>query len=74
MTPEQRTAARQRLQKRIGMPYTRSFRYTAAGNAKVAEAMRRMLVDGFDWTPAITAGDMELVTLPSFKDFAERHR
>lgn len=74
MTPEQRTAARQRLQKRIGMPYTRSIEYTKSGEVKVARSFTDLLLSGNAAVPAFEPDDMRLVPLPSFRDFAERHR
>lgn len=74
MTPEQRTAARHRLQKRIGMPYTRSIAYTKSGEAKIAQSFTDLVLFGNTTLPAFESDDMRFVTLPSFQDFAERHR
>lgn len=74
MTPEQRTAARHRLQKRIGMPYTRSIAYTKSGEAKLVQSFINAMLYGIPSTPAFEPDDTRPVTLPSFQDFAERHR
>lgn len=79
MTPEQRTAARQRLQKRIGMPYEYALRLSEDAERRLAESMIEVLLYGSSFVtyhlpPAGAPPDLVIKDLPTFRKFAERHR
>lgn len=79
MTPEQRTAARKRLQKRIGMPYEYALALSEDAERRLADSMTDLLLYGSSFVthhrpPVGAPSDMVVKDLPTFRKFVERHR